>query len=195
MDQLVRDPVWTQLDPLAGRLSRRSIGRLRLSAVLVLLLVLGGVAVWMSGLIMPRLGWPGSTGWGASASPSEITVELQVANRGWTAADIVGAGRSGPGLRLTAVTGAFPATLAPGHAMTIRLVYRVTDCAAVTASSWPVPVRVRRPWGTVTVYIQVPELDRPGISSGAHSYTGPDPYAVQWQRGLADESCSALGRS
>jgi hypothetical protein len=25
---------------------------------------------------------------------------------------------------------------------------------------------------------------------GHHTYTGPDPYAVEWQRHLADEACA-----
>ena len=120
-------------------------------------------------------------------------MDLLIVNHGWTSAEIVGAGRSGPGLRLADVSGTLPITLAPGQSVSLRLRYRVTGCAAVPATPWPVPVQVTRPWGTVTVFIQLPTMDPPGTPSGMRTFTGSDPYAVPWQRALADESCAAGG--
>jgi hypothetical protein len=66
------------------------------------------------------------------------------------------------------------------------LVYQVTDCAAVPADEWPVPVTVRRTWGTATGHVQPPSQP---IQVGQRAYPGRDPFTVQWQRGVADMVC------
>jgi len=66
------------------------------------------------------------------------------------------------------------------------LVYQVTDCAAVPADEWPVPVTVRRTWGTATGHVQPPS-QVPHV--GQRVYPGRDPFAVQWQRDVADMVC------
>src|SRR5690606_9122870 len=142
-----------------------------------------------SGLVVPRVSWSDSLGWGSSASPDQVSHEVVVENKGWTPVEVLGMGRSGAGLELLEVRGTFPTTLEAGQIMRVEVVYRVTDCAAVTADPWPVPVRVQRPWGVHTSYVQLPHQtswDAPG----AYSYTGRDPYAVEWQRWLADRACA-----
>jgi hypothetical protein len=70
------------------------------------------------------------------------------------------------------------------------LIYRVTDCAAVPAGVWPVPVTVKRFWGTATGYVLPPTSTSPNAPQGMREYRGRDPYAVEWQRAVADVSCN-----
>ena len=103
---------------------------------------------------------------------------------------MVAIGRSGPGFELRTVRAALPTTLRPGDDMDVVLVYRVTDCGAVPADAWPVPVTVRRAWGTATGYVQPPTGTSPSAPDGMREYQGRDPYAVEWQRLVADYSCN-----
>jgi hypothetical protein len=120
-----------------------------------------------------------------------------VVNAGWTAITVVGAGRDGPGLSLQAVSTdpdgkvalPLPSTVEPGGTLTFVLRYRVTDCAAVPAEPWPVPIRVQRPWGVQSVYVAIPTHTSRHAPEGMRSYSGRDPWAVEWQRDLADEDC------
>jgi hypothetical protein len=189
MARLVSDSVWQQLDPYAGRLSARTARRLRVGAAIVAIAAVSAGALGWSGLIVPNIGWPRDGGWGASTSPELITHEVVVENKGWAPVEVLGMGRSGAGLELVEVRGTFPTTLEAGQTMQAELVYRVTDCAAVTDEPWPVPVRVRRPWGVHTSYVELPDKTSWDAPS-AYSYTGRNPYAVEWQRWLADMSCA-----
>jgi hypothetical protein len=186
---LVSDEVWRQLDPDAGRLARQTVLRLRwsMAGVLVLALLVG--LAWRSGVVVPRLTWA-NTGysWGGIGA-GVVEYELPVTNRSWTSAEVVAIGRSGPGLELQTARAELPAMLAPGQGMDVMLVYRVTDCAAVPADAWPVPFTVRRTWGTVTAYVQPPTGISPDAPSGVREYQGRDPYAVEWQRLMADLAC------
>jgi hypothetical protein len=185
---LLSDEVWRQLDPDAGRLPRRSVLRLRWSlASTVALAVLVGL-VWQSGLTVPRLSWTPNAGYGYSTSTEDRTIEYQVeiSNRGWSTVEVLGLGRSGPGFELRSLRAQLPTTLRPGEAMEAVLVYQVTDCAAVPVDVWPVPVTVRRTWGTATGYVQPPS-QVPQV--GQRAYPGRDPFAVQWQRDVADMVC------
>jgi len=185
---MVSNEVWRQLDPEAGRLPRRTVMRLRWTVASILVLaVLAGVG-WRSGLIVPRVGWP-NEGRSWQVSGNRIEYEIHVANRGWTPIDVVGLGRSGPGFELVEVHATLPTTLAPGEAMDAVLLYRVNDCAAVPADAWPVPVQVKRTWGTVTVYLEIPPDISPLAPAGIRQYTGRDPYAVEWQRIVTDLAC------
>ena len=172
---LVSDEVWRQLDPGAGRLPRRTVLRLRwtISTTLALALLVG--LGWRSGVVLPRLGWP-NDGEGWSIEGNRVEYSMHIANRGWTSVEVLDVGRSGPGFVLDSVRAQLPTTLRPGESMEAVLIYRVTDCAAVPAGEWPVPVTVKRPWGTATGYVLPP----PETS----------PKAPQWQRALADVSCA-----
>jgi hypothetical protein len=185
---LLSDDVWRQLDPDAGRLPRRTVLRLRWSLVsAVALAVLVGL-VWQSGLTVPRLSWPSNAGYGWETSTLDRTIkyEVRIANRGWTTVEVLGLGRSGPGFELRSVRAQLPTTLRPGEDMDAVLIYQVTDCAAVPADEWPVPVTVRRTWGTATGHVQPPSQP---IQVGQRAYPGRDPFTVQWQRGVADMVC------
>ena len=186
---LVSDEVWRQLDPDAGRLSRRTVLRLRwsLAGAVALALLVG--AVWQSGLTVPRLAWTPDSGYGWSTQDRTIEFEVRIANRGWTPVDIIGIGRSGPGFELRAIRAELPTTLRPGEDLDAVLLYQVTDCAAVPADEWPVPVTVRRTWGTATGYVQPPTQPSMSAPTGTREYQGRDPYAVEWQRAVADMVC------
>jgi hypothetical protein len=188
---LLSDEVWGQLDPDAGRLPRRTVLRLRWSlAGAVALAVLAGL-VWQSGLTVPRLSWTPNGAYGFSASTVDRTIEFEVriANRGWSTVEVLGLGRSGPGFELRSVRAQLPTTLRPGEDMDAVLSYQVTDCAAVPAGVWPVPVTVRRTWGTATGHVQPPTQVSQNAPTGQREYQGRDPFAVEWQRAVADMVC------
>lgn len=190
VSDLVSDLVWQQLDPYAGRLSARTVRRLWTGVAIVATAAVAAGVLWWSGLIVPNLAWPHYAGYSASTSPELVMHEVVVANKGWAPVEVLGMGRSGAGLELVEVRGTFPTTLEPGQTLQAELVYRVSDCAAVTVDPWPVPVRVRRPWGVHTSYLDLPEKTSLNAPEGLRSYTGRDPYAVEWQRWLADKSCA-----
>jgi hypothetical protein len=190
MARLVSDEVWRQLDPNVGRLSRRTSRRLLLSGVVGLVVVLAAAVGWRSGAVSPRLVWSQDSAYAFSFGPGgPVTASVNVTNSGWVPLTLVGVGRSGPGLELARVEGILPITLGPGDATTFILTYRITDCAAVPHDPWPVPVRVKRWWGEQTAYIPLPtEPADDGLAE--YSYSGDDdPYALQWQRYLADGAC------
>ena len=191
MIRMVSDEVWAQLDPHAGRLTRRATVRLWVTIVLAIMLVAAGVLVWRSGLLAPRLEWPRSAGYFTEANHGPQPVFLHsvtVVNEGWTPVTVLSAGRDGPGLTLTEVRDAFPVTLGAGDEVEFVVVYRVTDCSAVPTQRWPVPVRVRGWYGERTVYVGLPTRPGPGAPE-QYQFTGQDPYAVEWQRALADMAC------
>jgi hypothetical protein len=185
VDELLTDDVWCGLDPNAGRLSRRQTGWLLLAGALAAVLAAAGLVVWRSGVTLPRLDQAPDTSYSASAG--EFMLHLPIRNNGWTPVTVTGAGRGGPGLRLTEVAG-LPVTLAAHQSTIVYLSYRVTDCAAVPDGAWPVPVRTTRPWGTQTVYLQ-PSLVWVRPSAGLRSTEDGQGPGRQWQRGLADFGC------
>jgi hypothetical protein len=187
MADLLTDEVWRSLDPHRGRLPRRQTRQLLLAAALAGLLAVAGLAIWRSGLVMPGLDQTAdNTSW--SAGGGRFVLHLPVRNEGWTTLTVTGVGRGGPGLQLTDVVGV-PATVAPHRMTTVYLFYRVTDCAAVQRGAWPVPVRIQRPWGTLTLAVQ-PALITVDVPQGLSSFVdGRDPYGQQWQSALARFSC------
>jgi hypothetical protein len=186
----ISDDVWRQLDPEAGRLPRRTVLRLRWSlGGAFVLAVLAGL-VWQSGLTVPRLGWTDNSGYGWSIEGRHVEYEMRISNDGWTPVTVTTLGRSGPGLALRSVRAQLPTTLRPDESMDATLVYDVTDCAAVPADAWPVPVTVSRVWGTATGYVHPPTVTSPTAPTGMREYQGRDPYALEWQRGLAEYACN-----
>ncbi len=189
MDALLTDEVWARLDPHAGRLTRRAALRLWLVVLACAVLAAGGLVGWRSGMVVARIETDTFGSWSGGSESLTIDVNVPVVNRGWRTETVVGAGRSGPGLNLQpALAGLFPLTLAPGQGTSIPLRYDVTSCADVPQGDWPVPVRVRRPWGPQTVYVR-----GPGLSVGAPNmveYTGRNPYEQPWQRVFAHQACA-----
>ena len=190
MARAVSDEVWQQLDPKAGRLSRRTTMRLRWAVLAAIVLAVVTGLVWQSGAVTPHLARDEHAGgsWSSDFITWRIEFLLTVHNYGWFSATVVGAGQPGPGLELLEVRGAFPTTLNPGENMEIALVYRVADCDAVPRDAWPVPIFVERPWGRYTAYVPPPYLTW-GAPDGMRTYVGRDPYAREWQDVLADVAC------
>ena len=155
----VSDEVWAQLDPHAGRLSWRTVVLNWVTIVGAVLLVIAGALVWRTGIVVPRLAWPGLHQW--QEDPAWVRVWITVVNRGRVPATIVDVGRSGPGLELLDVEGPdrapspFPVTLGAGEGVTAVLVYRITDCDATPVGDWPLTAVVDRPWGTMTVEVPI----------------------------------------
>lgn len=158
MGRQIPDEVWQQLDPNAGRLSRRTAARMWIAFVLVLAVIGAGLLTWRSGLIAPRLIWP-NTGWAWEQTADGVArVQVTIANGGKFPVTLVDAGRSGPGLNLLGAEGPLPARLQPDDEVVVVLVYRITDCAAAPRGPWPVMATAQRPWGTMTVAV-APVLD------------------------------------
>lgn len=188
MTTWLSDEVWRQLDRNKGRLSRRGTMRAWLAILAAGAVFAAGLAVWRSGVIAPRLEWPRNAGIGFEAGQRHIRYQLTIVNQGWTTETITGYGRSGPGLHLLAVHAPPDVRLALGDTVDIAIEYEVTDCAAVPADPWPVPVRVHRVWGEVTAWVQPPTQPSEDAPS-SYSYSGRSPYEVEWQRGTADLAC------
>jgi hypothetical protein len=187
--RVVSDEVWRQLDPNAGRLSRRTAARLTNAAGIAFLAYLAGILLWLSGVVVARIDWPDSAGYGSVSGPDiPLSQDIVVTNRGWLPVTVVGAGRNMPGLHLLSVQGGLPRTLHRGEQLTIQVQYQVVDCAAVPTGEWPVPVRVRMWWGVQTVYIGVPRVPGP-IPDGLIV----EPVMRQWQDALARNACHRTG--
>lgn len=147
----VTDEVWHQLNPGAGRLSRRAAVKAWIAVALALALVTAGVAGWQSGIVVAHLRW-GVWGVHATEPPSDVvSVDVEIDNDGLAPVTIAGVGRSGPGLDLVRSQGVFPVRVGPAKGIRVTLVYRITDCGQVPVGSWPVAVRVDRSWGVQIV--------------------------------------------
>jgi hypothetical protein len=182
----VSDEVWPRLDPYAGQLARRGRHRLKIAAVIFTVVAVAVNAAWHGGLFVPRLA--ANTN-GVGTGPYEMRIPVTIHNNnGWAAVRVLGAGRGGPGLELVEVAGFAPQTLPPGGELGFELRYRVTDCAAVPEQPWPVPVVVGRPWGAQTIHLHLPPLTGDDAPT-EYSYSGRDPYAVEWQRYFAEKAC------
>ena len=160
MRTYVSDPVWRRLDPGAGKLTRRSTIRLWIAVGVGLALLLAGNTLWRAGLVVPRLAWPvGLQAW--EENPQGVRVKVQSENTGWWPVTVRSIGRSGAGLELLGVEGAFetrgpspfPVYLEPGERVEATLVYRVTDCEGYLREPWLVTAEVDRPWGAMTVEV------------------------------------------
>jgi hypothetical protein len=187
MPELLSDETWQRLDRRAGRLSRRDLRWFVLGSVVFAAVM----ATVLAGLVIPRLSATGTAGYGYEHDTPSMHYEFEIRNSGWAAVEVVGVGRDGPGLDLVSSSGA-GTRIGGGEHASLGLRYDVTDCAAVPAEPWPVPVRIARPWGTYTAWIEVepqsPEdFDLPPAraSTDRPSWEG----TVEWQRNLADAVC------
>ena len=184
MTGLLTDEVWGSLDPHAGRLSRRQARRMWAAVLACLLVGAGALYTWRAGLVVPRIERDDLMGgFIAGVEGRGFSIGVPLANNGQLTETVLGLGRSGPGLTLLPSTDTYPRTLPPHSGELLTLHFAVTDCAAVPDGPWPVPVRVSRPWGTVTLYVAGPTVpDYPGTADG--------PPGTPWQRRLADVACS-----
>jgi hypothetical protein len=198
---VLSDETWRQLDPYAGRLSRRDVWRAVAAGVVVVLLLVAGLSMATSGLLVPRLSHNGAGGYGDGRETGVMHYDFRMVNEGWFPVEIVGVGRDGPGLEQVAYPseiGGYPTDavsagrLDPGEALYLGVAYRVADCEAVPDQPWPVPVRVSRWWGTQTVWIELPtqsqrDFELPPDEHHGDAVSWND--SVEWQRNLADATC------
>jgi hypothetical protein len=206
MTPLLHDEVWRQLDPYAGRVSRRTLVRSWAVGIVALLVLTTAAWVWESGAARPRLiaddgGWVSSLNVvdanprHAPADP-DLSQQVRIENHGWLAVRIAGVGADGPGIHLREstvdqrLTPQTPFVLKRGGTAAVTMSYRITDCTAVPADPWPIPVRLLRPWGIQTVHVWLPPLRAHPVYSGWSITTRDDPKAVEWQRWLADDVCN-----
>lgn len=193
MTEWVSDDVWNRLDPRAGALSRAQSRRLTWSAAAGAVVIIAAIFLNLSGLIHARIVMPEDRSDGGAAYTDTKTIARQVVvhNEGWTTVRVTGIGKDGPGLRLlgpddpggpnknSEIPGARPPfDLHAGQTVTMAVIYKITDCAAVSDGPFPVPVRVDSLWGTQTVSIALPSV-----------YSGPAYTPVEWQRAMANDAC------
>src|SRR6185369_12162609 len=96
----VSNDVWRQLDPGAGRLSRRAAVRAWLAIAVALGLILGVNALWLSGALVAQVRW-GVFDINQTTPPSDtFSLDLEITNDGLTALTVLGVGQSVPGLDL-----------------------------------------------------------------------------------------------
>ena len=197
--QWVSDEVWSQLDPRAGSLNRNQRRKAVAAASVVVALLMAGFAVDRSGFVRAQVEYAGSDSGGASPTTKFLTRQVAVKNTGWTTVRVTGVGENGPGLRLVKpggreglpkdleLPGATPPPfdLHPGQTVTVEVAYQITDCAAVPSDSFPIALRVDRPWGTQTVDISLPMASAARNTDGV----GPDTDMIGWQKAVADDVC------
>ena len=203
--QWVSDEVWSQLDSSTGRLTKRQ-RRHALAAVSAAATVLvAGFAVDRSGGVRANIGYSSESNDAGAASPTakSFTRQFAVKNNGWTTVRVTGVGQNGPGLHLVGpgdkdglpkdmeLPGSTPVPfdLHPGQIAIVAVSYHVTDCAAVPSGSFPVTLRVDRPWGTQTIGISLPMTSAPGNAHGLVS----DTEMIGWQKEMADDVCAPPG--
>lgn len=104
-----------------------------------------------------------------------VTYSFIVNNFGTRSLTISSLGRNGPGMQLIRGS-ASPATVRPQDFTTVTVTYWITDCAAVTRASWPMPVTFNSAGRQSTQFLDV------GSSS-------PD---VPWQINATDVFCHPL---
>ncbi|MDQ1724785.1 MAG: hypothetical protein QOG52_1813 [Frankiaceae bacterium] len=189
--ELLPDHVWQQLDPLAGRLTPVARRQARRWAIAALALLIAGVVAWQSGVLVPHVvrGNAGGNGWSANSQARQVTTTVEIRNDGWQSLRVTGVGRSGPGMTLRSVNMAFPVEVQPSTSVQVTLSYDITDCAAVPRGRWPVPVRVQRPWGTFTSWVDL-ERGIPPVTPTPHGLFNSGPYEQEWQALLAITACT-----
>jgi hypothetical protein len=178
----VSDEVWRRLDPGAGRMSRLAVVRLWLVIGAAVAVLIGGTAVWRTGIVVPRLVWADTMQMSYDTVEREARIEVDLINGGRFPVTVVSVGRSDPGLQFLGtvsgpdpgepMTRPFPVTLQAQTGTVLWLVFRVSDCAALAAAAWPVTAVVERPWGSMTV-----DLVRDG------------PWLEPWQQQIAHFAC------
>jgi hypothetical protein len=154
-NDLLTDEVWDQLDPHAGRLSRRSVRRWCLAGLGLLMVAGAVVAVLRSGLVEPRLvvrvdSYSGEFRHSTASptSPADITADITLTNRGFFDVTVTRVGASVTGVAMVGTT-TMPLVVPAGQSVEVTLNYKVTTCHI--PSDMPIPVTVHRFWGAQTV--------------------------------------------
>jgi hypothetical protein len=184
----VSDVVWQQLDRNAGRMSRRTFRLFLAGAVTLAVLTAATVLSWRT-ITSPLKADAGEFGASYTRSPMTFTVEFPVHNIGLIPVTIEGVGRDGKAVTVLSAR-AVPEKVGPGESTTIQLAYSVSDCRDFVHGTWPLPIRIHRPWGTQTVYVTPPYLPNPDAPS-SYSYSGDrDPYQLEWQESYIRQICA-----
>jgi hypothetical protein len=159
--QLLSDRVWAQLDPHAGRLPRRKSLWVIAAAIAAAAVIAAIVPLVHSGVIQPRIHLSMNTRSVSGSSPSPThpvhwSETYTLSNHGSTTITVIGFGHAGAHL-----SAPFPPTrIPPGASVKLTVNYRVTECGRVgefPPSYTATQVRVRRWWGTQTVFVDYPD--------------------------------------
>jgi hypothetical protein len=155
MSQLVTDDVWRQLDPHAGRLSRRGAVRLWAAVICGLALIPLAAVLYGSGAVEPRIMADISGSFSvrapntiSTATPATVRTTVVLTNTGWSTVTVNGVVPGSGGTTLT-TPDPTPITIKPGQQVTVDLTYAITSCTQ--KDSGPFSIRVRRWWGAQTV--------------------------------------------
>jgi hypothetical protein len=147
------DDVWSQLEPGAVRLSKRTRWTLAVAmtgaAMATILIALGVASGQLGGSLYTPM-------WDISFDKSAHTFaeSISIRNEAWFDETITGVGFGSQDLRVNEVTPA-PLTIPNGETRTLSVVVQVIDCArAPRGDVYPV-VHLDRFWGTQSVTIQV----------------------------------------
>ena len=164
MPRQVSDEVWAELDPSAGRLSRRTARRLWLAAAVAAVAALVYAFAWSSGIIPPELvatdsGWQVNrdvVGDADTQNPS-VTRNISIRNEGWTPVRILNIAVGEPDRRpATELERFYPRLLRPGDSAYLPVAWPSYDCLATLGERWTAAVVVERSFGTWTVEVPVP---------------------------------------
>jgi hypothetical protein len=177
---LVSDLVWAQLDPHAGRLSRRGLVHLWMAIVVMLVVIVGVGVALRAGVVTPRLDVDPTNGDGnarpaiSTQSPATWHQNVTVTNNGWLPVTITKIGGGYPGVRLMSTT-TLPVRIAPHQDVDLTLTYSIVDCPPGAGSSGDgvtmtqfsgtptLPITVRRSWGSQQVNVTIDEPDWPSV--------------------------------
>lgn len=175
----VSDDVWAQIAADATGVDAHEARVMRRSALGVLFVLVVAVTVWMLGLVSPRLDHGNTSGGSTDESAHTAEYEIDVINRSWLPATMVGISVDVPGVVVTSTTPS-SVRVPGGSTQRMRVTFHIPDCTAAvyamrTAGAEPplLHVAVSRPWGEVTTDIQPPTAL--GISDLILMACGEDP--------------------
>jgi hypothetical protein len=174
-DQVVSDEVWAQLDPNAGRLTRRTVAKMVATLVATILVGIAGLAVYRGGYLTPRLRADGATVSFerpvavSSEHPILLAVNFELTDHGNTGVTVRSLGGDvGPWKFVS--TWNLPSHLAPAEAVIVKVTYRLDSCDGLPTSedlpSFQIPMVVQHWWGSQ--HLRLPVAD-PGLNP-----CGPD---------------------
>lgn len=180
---MLTDEVWAQLDHQAARLSRKQQRRAYLAVAALVLAAQLGVLTWLSGAIAPRLEVDEREGTSTELDyRTSISYIVAIRNNGWFPVTVLAWGSSRPGLERDHRAGELSGfTIKPGAMQQVEVLYRITDCDAVTNEPQPLAMRLERFWGTQTVNVPLPRQLPPGFQGTWHG-DEPMEWDLYWTR-------------